>query len=71
MVFVESKPYVRVKAPKIELRTISTVKANVAVSKIPVATRAPEKEKVPLVGHRSRSAPSVVAERVKTRVRMV
>ena len=37
-VFVEDKPYVRVKAPKMEPRTISTVKANVAVSKIPVGT---------------------------------
>ena len=54
-----------------EPRTISNVKANVAVSKIPEGSRAREQEKVQVVGHRSRSAPSTVAERVKTRVRVV
>ena len=70
-VFVEGKPYVRVKAPKMEPRTISTVKANVAVSQIPVGSREPVKEKLQLVGHRSKSAPNTVAERVNTRVRVV
>ena len=66
---IEGKPYVRFDAPKMEKRLVSGEKANVAVSKVMSSggkVNAPEPTRT-----RSKSAPSTLADRVKSRVRIV
>ena len=68
---LDGKPYVKFKAPKMEQRTISNVKANAAVSKLPAVKRQSASEKAQVERKRSSSAPSCLAERLQSKVRVV